>query len=63
MHIHINSIDKDVWDIIANGPNQITSTNGPNQITMTNGEGVIVQKPENQWNDNDKKLCSRDWKA
>ncbi|XP_050908322.1 uncharacterized protein LOC127121945 [Lathyrus oleraceus] len=30
---------------------------------MTNGEGVIVPKPKNQWNDNDKKLWSCDWKA
>ncbi|XP_050888680.1 uncharacterized protein LOC127093820 [Lathyrus oleraceus] len=30
---------------------------------MTNGKGVIVPKLENQWNDNDKKLWSHDWKA
>ncbi|XP_050909219.1 uncharacterized protein LOC127122993 [Lathyrus oleraceus] len=30
---------------------------------MTNGEGVLVPEPENQWNDNDKKLWSHDWKA
>ena len=54
MCIHINSVDKGVWDVIANGPNE---------ITMTNGEGIIVPKPENQWNDNDRKLWSHDWEA
>ena len=37
IRIHINLVDKGVWDAIINGLNQ---------ITMTNGEGVIVEKPE-----------------
>ena len=28
-----------------------------------NGEGVVVPKPKTQWNDNDKKLWSHDWKT
>lgn len=47
MHIHIKSVDKGVWDII---------TNGPNQIIMTNGQGVFVLNLEAQWNDNDRNL-------
>lgn len=54
MRIHINSIDKGVWEDIINGPNE---------IIMPNGEGVIVPKSEGQWNDIDRKLWSHDWKA
>lgn len=54
MHIHINSIDKGLWDAIINDPNK---------ITMTNGKGVIVPKKEGQWNDNDRMLWSHDCKA
>lgn len=54
MHIHINSVDKSVWDSIINSLNQ---------TTMINGEGVIVPKPEAQWDDNDKKSWSHDWKT
>ena len=39
MHIHISSVDKGLWNVIINGPNE---------ITMTNGEGVIVPKLEGQ---------------
>lgn len=41
--MHINSVDKGVWDVIINGPHE---------ITMTSGEGVVVPKSKNQWNDN-----------
>ena len=54
MSIHVNSVDKVVWDEIINGPNE---------ITMTNGEGVTIPKPESQWNDNDRKLWCHDWKT
>ncbi|XP_050878341.1 uncharacterized protein LOC127082159 [Lathyrus oleraceus] len=30
---------------------------------MTNGEGVTIPKSESQWDDNDRKLWSHDWKA
>lgn len=37
--------------------------NGPFEITMTNVDGVIVPKPEAQWNMDDEKKWLCDWKA
>lgn len=54
MCIHINSVDKGIWDVIINGTHE---------ISMTNGEGIVVPKSENQWNENYKNLWSYDWKA
>lgn len=54
MCIHMNSVDKGVWDV---------TTNGPNKISMTNCEVIVVSKPEAQWNNNDRKLGSHDWKT
>lgn len=52
--IHVNFVDKGVWDVIINGPNE---------ITMANGEGVTIPKLESQWNNTDRKLWSHYWKA
>lgn len=54
MCIHINSIYRNVWNIIQNGPFE---------ITMTNADGVVALKPEAQWNANDKNKYSYDWDA
>ena len=54
IRINVNSVDKGIWDAIQNGPNE---------ITMTNEEGVTIPKPEAQWDANDWKLWSHDWKA
>ena len=54
MRIHVNSIDKVIWDAIQNGPNV---------ITMDNEEGVTIPKLEAEWVAKDWKLWSHDWKA
>ena len=54
MRIHINSVDRKVWKVIQDGPMD---------ITMTNVNGVVVPKPEAQWNEEDEKMYSYDWKA
>lgn len=54
MHIHINSIDVNVWKDIQNGPFW---------KTMTNVEGATIPKPEVQWNTKDEKKWYCDWKA
>lgn len=54
MYDHINFIDTSVWNAIINGPNE---------ITVTNYESVIIPKSKGQWNNNDRKLWSHDWKT
>lgn len=54
MHIHINSIDRNVRDTIKDGPFE---------ITMTNVDVVVVPKPKAQWNADDEKKYSCDWKS
>ena len=54
MRIHINSIDRKVWKVIQDGPME---------ITMTNADGFVIPKPEAQWNEEDEKKYSYDWKA
>ena len=54
MRVHINSIDRNVWTAIQNGPFQ---------ITMRNDAGAIVPKPEDQWNEMDEKKWSCDWRG
>lgn len=54
MCIHINSIETEVWNAIQNGPTQ---------ITMTNVDGIVVPKPEAQWDANDEKKWSCVWKS
>ena len=44
MHIHFNSYNKGVWDVIINGPNKI----------IEDVDGVTVPKPEAQWSKDDK---------
>ena len=51
MCLHINSIDKNVWNSIQNGPFK---------ITMTNVDGVVVPKPKAQSNANNEKKYSCD---
>ena len=33
------------------------------EITMTNADGVVIPKPEAQWNEEDEKKYRYDWKA
>lgn len=47
MHIYINSIDRNVWNTIQNGPFEITTTNV---------DDIVVPKTEAQWNANDEKI-------
>ncbi|XP_050895540.1 uncharacterized protein LOC127102179 [Lathyrus oleraceus] len=54
MCIHINSIDRNLWNAIQNGPFK---------ITITNADDVVVRKPETQWNTNDEQKYSCDWKV
>ena len=54
MRVDINSIDRNVWTAIQNGPFQ---------ITMRNDAGAIVPKPEDQWNEMDEKKWSCDWRG
>lgn len=54
MCIHINSINRNVWNAIQNGPFE---------ITMPNADDVVVPKSEAQWNMEDEKKWSCDWKA
>lgn len=54
MCVHINYIDRKVWNAFLNGPTK---------ITMTKAYGVVVSKLEAQWEENDEKKCSYDWKA
>ena len=54
MRVHINSIDRNIWTAIQNGPFQ---------ITMRNDAGAIVPKPEDQWNEMDEKKWSCDWRG
>lgn len=53
MRIHINSIDRNVWNTIQNGPFEIT-------VTIVD---VVVPKPEAQRNVDDEKKWYCDWKA
>ena len=52
--IHINSLDRKVRSDIQYGPFE---------ITMTNEDGVVVPKSEAQWNEEDEKKQSSDWKV
>jgi len=54
MRVHINSIDRKIWNVILNGPIE---------ITMTNENNELVPKPEAQWTDDDEKKYNYDWKA
>lgn len=54
MCIHINYINRNVWNFIQNGPFE---------ITMTNANGGVIPKPEAQWITNDEKKWYCDWKA
>lgn len=54
MRVHINSIDRKIWKVILEGHME---------ITMTDEEGVTIPKPEAQWNENDEKDHTYDWKA
>lgn len=54
MLIHINSIDRKVW---------IAIQNGSFEITIINEDGVVVPKPEAQWDVEDEKKWYSDWKA
>ncbi|XP_050915618.1 uncharacterized protein LOC127130693 [Lathyrus oleraceus] len=47
MRVHINYIDRNVWNSIQNGPFE---------ITMTNTDGAVVPKSEAQLNVNDEKI-------
>ena len=40
MRVHINSIDRKIWNFILNGPIE---------ITMINENDELVPKPEAQW--------------
>ena len=53
MRVHINSIDRNVWTAIQNGPFQ---------ITMRNDVSEIVPKPEDQY-EIDEKKWSCDWRG
>ena len=53
IRIQINFIDRNVWSAIQNGPFE---------ITMASAYGVVVPKLEAQWNADDEKKHSCDWK-
>src|SRR3954464_4266823 len=54
MCIHINSVDRKIWDVILNGPMA---------ITITNDVGITRPKPQAQWDEKDEKNYGYDWKA
>src|SRR4051812_21232477 len=54
MCIHINSVDRNIWNVIVNGPMA---------ITITNDAGVTRLKPQAQWDEKDEKNYAYDWKA
>src|SRR3954463_752042 len=54
MCIHINSVDRKIWDVIVNGPMA---------ITITNDAGITRPKPQAQWDEKDEKNYRYDWKA
>ena len=54
MRVHINSIDRNVWTAIQNGPFQ---------ITMLNAAGARVAKPQDDWDEKDEKKWSSDWRG
>src|SRR3954467_8304350 len=54
MCLHINSVDRKIWDVIVNGPMA---------ITITNDAGITRPKPQAQWDEKDEKNYGYDWKA
>jgi hypothetical protein len=56
MSVHIQSVDMDVWDAIVNGRFQP-------QIAADGDNGVVLDKPKADWNDDDKKKVQYDLKA
>jgi hypothetical protein len=56
MSVHIQSVDTDVWDTFVNARYQP-------QIVADGKDGVVLDKPKADWNDDDKKKVEYDLKA
>jgi len=56
MSVHIQSVDMDVWDAIVNGRFQL-------KISANGEDGVVLDKPKEDWSDDDKKKVQYDLKA
>jgi len=48
MSLHIQSVDMEVWDAVANGRFQM-------QIAANGEDGVVLDKPKADWSDDDKR--------
>lgn len=56
MSVHIQSVDVDVWDVVVNGRFQP-------YINVDGKDGVILDKPKDEWTDDDKKNVQYDLKV
>ena len=53
MHIFVQALDYDMWSIITSDP----------YYPIKTIDGIFIPKPENEWNDQDKKLAQLNAKA
>ena len=49
MCVHINSVDRKIWQVIENGPIE---------INMTNEVGATIPKLKALWEENDEKIIA-----